>query len=240
MDLDEPFVDLPLAVEAADFRESTDKYYVVLAAKIPGSAISFLNKARSHQTEFDFAWRAMDSAGHVAAALRDTLPVKLNPENYQQVLAGNFLYEGGIVLPPGDYKLKAVVRENESGKMGTFEEPLTLPKFAGARLAVSSVIVSNQMQSPGAAAAASGRRSNGLPKARWIPAAARSCRVSPACFAPIRISTPTWNRTRPNRTAKSASAGAVREQPLSRLRSRWSFFAVAPRCPRPDPFPASS
>lgn len=156
MDLDEPFVDLPLAVEAADFRESTDKYYVVLAAKIPGSAISFLNKSRSHQTEFDFAWRAMDSAGHVAAALRDTLPVKLNPENYQQVLAGNFLYEGGIVLPPGDYKLKAVVRENESGKMGTFEEPLTLPKFAGARLAVSSVVVSNQMQ--GAVAPSGGRK----------------------------------------------------------------------------------
>jgi hypothetical protein len=40
--------------------------------------------------------------------------------------------------------------------MGTFEEPLTLPKFAGARLAVSSVVVSNQMQ--GAAASSGGRK----------------------------------------------------------------------------------
>ena len=160
MDLDEPFVDLPLAVEAAEFRQSSDNYYVVLAAKIPGSAISFLNKSRSHQTEFDFAWRATDRAGHVAAALRDTLPVKLDPDNYQQVLASNFLYEGGIVLPPGDYKLKAVVRENESGKMGTFEEPLSLPKFTGSRLAVSSVVVSNQVQN---AQAASKARKNGLP-----------------------------------------------------------------------------
>jgi VWFA-related protein len=161
MDLDEPFVDLPLAVEAAEFRQPNEKYYVVLAAKIPGSAISFMNKSRSHQTEFDFAWRATDNGGHVAAALRDTLPVKLNPENYQQVLSSNFLYEGGIVLPPGEYKLKAVVRENESGRMGTFEEPLSLPKFAGTGLAVSSVIVSNQVQSPGAAATStSGRRNN--------------------------------------------------------------------------------
>lgn len=151
MNLDEPFVDLPLAVETASFRSSNQQYYVVLAAKIPGSSISFLNKSSSHRTEFDFAWRAADSAGHVAAALRDTLPVKLDPENYQQVLASNFLYEGGIVLPPGNYKLKAVVRENESGRMGTFEEPLVLPPFSGSGLAVSSVVVSNQVQQPEAA-----------------------------------------------------------------------------------------
>jgi hypothetical protein len=150
MDLDEPFVDLPLAVETATFRTSSQRYYVVLAAKIPGSSISFLNRSSSHRTEFDFAWRATDSTGHVAAALRDTLPVKLDPENYQQVLASNFLYEGGIVLPPGNYKLKAVVRENESGRMGTFEGPLVLPAGANSGLAVSSVIVSNQVQEPAA------------------------------------------------------------------------------------------
>ena len=118
----------------------------MLASKIPGSSISFLTKSTSHRTEFDFAWRASDNAGRVAAILRDTLPVKLNPENYQQVLSSNFLYEGGFVLPPGKYKLKAVVRENESGKMGTFEEPLVLPQIGQSGLALSSVIVSNELQ----------------------------------------------------------------------------------------------
>jgi len=157
MNLDEPFVDLPLAIETASFRSSNQQYYVVLAAKIPGSAISFLNKSSSHRTEFDFAWRATDSAGHVAAALRDTLPVKLDPGNYQQVLMSNFLYEGGIVLPPGNYKLKAVVRENESGRMGTFEEPLVLPPLGGTSLAVSSVVVSNQVEAQGSGNAGRGR-----------------------------------------------------------------------------------
>lgn len=158
MSLDEPFVDLPLAVETASFRRSNQQYYVVLAAKVPGSSISFLNKASSHRTEFDFAWRATDGAGHVTAALRDTLPVKLDPENYQQVLAGNFLYEGGVVLPPGTYKLKAVVRENQSGRMGTFEEPLVLPPLAASGLAVSSVVVSNQVQAGDAVKAGRGTR----------------------------------------------------------------------------------
>lgn len=146
MDLDTPFVDLPMAVEAAYFRQSDKRYYVVLAAKIPGSAVSFLKKSVSHQTEFDFAWQATDAAGKPVAALRDTLPVKLAPDTYNQVVSGNFLYEGGFVLPPGKYKLKVVARENQSGRLGTFEQQLVLPEEGDTGLALSSVVLSNQLQ----------------------------------------------------------------------------------------------
>ena len=145
MSLDTPFVELPMAIEASYFRQPDQKYYVVLAAKIPGSAISFLNKSKTHQTEFDFAWRATDAAGHVASALRDTLPVKLSGEDYERVMEGNITYQGGIERGPGKYHLKVVARENESGKMGTFEEPLVLPPIGGEGLALSSVVVSNQL-----------------------------------------------------------------------------------------------
>ena len=159
MDLENPFVDLPLAVEVASFRRPDGKFYVVLAAKIPGSAVAFLQKSATHRTEFDFAWRATDKAGHPVAALRDTLPVRLDPDTYQQVLKGNILYEGGFVLPPGSYHLKVVARENESGKLGTFEEPLALSDSDGPALALSSVVVSNQLQDPAAAGKGSARKS---------------------------------------------------------------------------------
>jgi VWFA-related protein len=157
MDLNAPFVELPLAVEASYFLRSDKKYDVILAAKIPGSAISFLQKSGVHRTEFDFAWRATDASGHIAAALRDTLPVKLKATAYQQVVSGNILYEGGFVLPPGRYKLKAVVREDESGKLGTFEEPLDLPPAGGPNLEISSVVVSNQLQAASTAVNRMGR-----------------------------------------------------------------------------------
>jgi hypothetical protein len=149
MELDTPFVDLPLAVAADYFRQSDGQYYVVLSSKIPGAAVSFLQKSAAHRTEFDFAWQATDTSGRTVAALRDTLPVKLDPESYQQVLSGNILYEGGFVLPAGKYKLKVVARENQSGKLGTFEQPLTLPETSNSGLALSSVVVSNQLQEAG-------------------------------------------------------------------------------------------
>jgi VWFA-related protein len=146
LDLDVPFVELPMAVEAAYFRQPDKNFYVVLAAKIPGSSVAFLQKSATHRTEFDFVWRATDAAGRPAGFLRDTLPVKLNPDAYQQVLSGNILYEGGIELPPGKYHLKVVARENQTGKLGTFEQPLMLPELGQSGLALSSVVVSNEFQ----------------------------------------------------------------------------------------------
>jgi VWFA-related protein len=146
MTLDTPFVDLPMAIGADYFRQADGKYYVVLSSKIAGAAISFLQKSATHQTEFDFAWRATDPSGRTVAALRDTLPIKLTAESYQQVVSGNILYEGGFVLPAGQYKLKVVARENQSGKLGTFEQPLLLPGEGNSGLALSSVVVSNQLQ----------------------------------------------------------------------------------------------
>ena len=53
MDLDTPFVDLPMAIGADYFRQADGKYYVVLSSKIPGSAIEFMKKSAAHQTEFE-------------------------------------------------------------------------------------------------------------------------------------------------------------------------------------------
>ncbi len=140
-----PFLGLPLAVETAYFLQPDGHYYVVLAAKIPGSSIPFHQHSQVHQTQFDFAWRATDSHGKVAGALRDTLPVKLNASTYQTVLKGNILYEGGLVLPPGAYKLKVVARENLTGKIGTFKKSLVLPPVNKTRFELSSVVVSNEL-----------------------------------------------------------------------------------------------
>lgn len=146
LELDQAFLDLPFVVDTAYFRQPNKNYYVVLAAKIPGAAVSFLEKSSRHQTEFDFVWQALDAKEKPAGYLRDTLPVKISDETYQQVLSGNILYEGSMVLAPGNYRLKVVVRENQTGKMGTFEQPLVLPPVTDTGLALSSVVLSNELQ----------------------------------------------------------------------------------------------
>jgi VWFA-related protein len=146
INLDEPFLDLPFVVDASYFLRPDNTYYVVLAAKIPGSSVQLLKKSNTHETEFDFIWRATDPSGKQVGVLRDTLPVKVSGESYDMLLAGNFLYEGSLILPPGKFQLKVLVRENQTGKMGTFEEPLVLPPIPTGGLSVSSVVLSNELK----------------------------------------------------------------------------------------------
>jgi len=147
MDLDVPFVDLPFVVETAYFRRPDKKFTIVLAAKIPGSQVAFLKKSGKHDTEFDFAWKLTDDKNHVAGGLRDTLPVHMTNDTYEEVIGSNLFYEGEITLPPGKYNLKAVVRENESGKIGTFETPIVVPDVSDAGLGLSSIVLSNEVKS---------------------------------------------------------------------------------------------
>ncbi|MGO8786571.1 MAG: VWA domain-containing protein [Terriglobia bacterium] len=147
MDLEVPFVDLPFVVETAYFRRPDKKFTVVLAAKIPGSQVAFLKKSGKQETEFDFAWKVTDAQNHTAGGLRDTLPVRVTTDTYQEIIGSNLFYEGEVVLPPGKYNLKAVVRENETGKIGTFETPLVVPDVADGGLGLSSIVLSNEVKS---------------------------------------------------------------------------------------------
>jgi len=214
MNLDSPFIDLPLAIETAYFRQPDKNFYVVLAAKIPSSAVSFLKKSKNHQTEFDFAWQATDRGGHTVAALRDTLPVKLNPDTYEQVVSSSFLYEGGFVLPPGKYKLKVVARENLSGKIGTFEKALVLPELNDSSLALSSVVLSNQLKDNAAEDVGRQRRPFGVPIFKPMQVGSRS--VLPSVTRVFRTNQNLYvylESYAPKPAKKSSAAGAEESLP---------------------------
>jgi VWFA-related protein len=143
---DNPVVELPVAVETGMFRLSADQTYVPIAAKISASALDWAEKHGHRQAQFDFAVdvRAVPS-GRAVAQLRDTTQVNLDPQRFQEINKKNLLYQGGVVLAPGNYRLKFVARENESGKIGTFEENLVVPVAQPSKMTLSSVVLSSQL-----------------------------------------------------------------------------------------------
>src|SRR3984957_3729262 len=143
---DNPIVELPVAVETGMFRLSDQQTYVPIAAKISASGLDWAEKHGNRQAEFDFAVqvRAVPS-GQTVAELHDATQVKLDPSRFQEINKKNLLYQGGVVLAPGNYKLKFVARENESGKIGTFEQDLSVPVSQPGKMALSSVVLSSQL-----------------------------------------------------------------------------------------------
>ena len=56
-------------------------------------------------------------------------------------------YDSGLTLASGNYSLTFLARENQTGKMGTFETKFAVPDLnSGKALRVSSVILSSQTE----------------------------------------------------------------------------------------------
>jgi VWFA-related protein len=141
-----PIVELPIAVETAYFRLNNKQVFVPISAKLASSALQWAQKSGRRQVEFDFAAEIHDAqSNRMAGALRDTITVKLDTERYEELQQNALVYQGGIILPPGSYKLKFLARENESGRIGTFEEDLKLPAVQADRMQLSSVVLSSQL-----------------------------------------------------------------------------------------------
>jgi hypothetical protein len=139
-------VELPIAVETAMFRLNDEQVYVPISAKLSATALDWAQKHNRRQAEFDFAAEVRAaSSGQIVAQLRDTINVQLNQERFEQVHQANLVYQGGVVLSPGSYHLKFIARENESGKIGTFEQNFTAPQRPQQRLSLSSVLLSSQL-----------------------------------------------------------------------------------------------
>ncbi len=81
----------------------------------------------------------------VVGSQRDTITVQLNADRFQKVAQQAIVYQGGILLGPGRFHLKFLARENETGRMGTFEEDLTLRPQQVNRMELSSLMLSSQI-----------------------------------------------------------------------------------------------
>ena len=144
---DIPEVELPLAVETSQFRLDANQVFVPIDAKLAPSALQWAQKRGSRETAFDFAAEVRDAkSNRVVGALRDTITVKIGAEHFQDMQQRSLVYQGGVILGPGEYKLKFLARENESGRIGTFEQKLSLAPPLADRLQLSSMLLSSQIE----------------------------------------------------------------------------------------------
>jgi len=156
--LGDPITDLPLALEVNYFRLARERYFVPVAVKIPGSEIVLARRGSTESTELDFIGQVRDERGRLAATVRDAIRVRLHAEDVARLTRRNLHYDTGFTLPPGAYRLKFLVRENQTGRIGTFETPFRIPDLTAAEgLRVSSLVLANQREPLQAAVGAATR-----------------------------------------------------------------------------------
>jgi len=139
-----PSTDLPVYLSAGYFRLSEGKFFVPISIVVPGSEIPFINKSNQDKATLDILGGVEDDKKHPVDEIRDTVKLAVNTST--DVKRKNVQYNNEFYLPPGQYHVKFVVRENETGRMGSFEADITVPDLKNQPLKMSSVILANQIQ----------------------------------------------------------------------------------------------
>jgi VWFA-related protein len=139
-----PATDLPLYLGVAYFRLDGNKFFVPMSLVVPGSQIPFVRSSDLDKATLDVIGMVLDNEHHPLNRFRDT--VKLAVNTTSDVHKKNVQYDTGMSLLSGKYHLKFVVRENQTGLMGSFETDIDVPDLKAQPLKMSSVVLASQIQ----------------------------------------------------------------------------------------------
>jgi hypothetical protein len=146
---DLPATDMAVYLDALYFRLDENRFFVPVSLIVPGSQIPFVKGGDKDKATLDIIGTVIDEGKRPIGNARET--VKLNLDPSLQARQKNIQYTTSFNLPPGKYHLKFVVRENQTGRMGSFEADITLPEMKKAplpqkQIQISSILLASMRQ----------------------------------------------------------------------------------------------
>jgi VWFA-related protein len=141
---DLPITDLPVHGAAGYFRLAGNRYFVPVWFIVPGSQVQFSRASDREKATLDVLGVVRDGQNRPVAWIQDT--VKLSVAATEEVRRRNVQYGTSFELPPGIYRLKVVIRENQLGTFGSFDSTLVVPNLDRNPLRLSSVVLASQRQ----------------------------------------------------------------------------------------------
>jgi VWFA-related protein len=144
--LENPVTDINLAMEVNYFQLNRAEYFVPVSVKIPGSEIALARRRGAQRTVIDFIGEVKDDYGVTMQNVRDKLDIKLSDQTAAELAKRPVQYETGFTLLPGKYVIKVLARDDETGRIGTYQAAFTIPNLnrEAARVPISSVVLSSQ------------------------------------------------------------------------------------------------
>jgi hypothetical protein len=144
--LDNPVTDMSIAMELNYFQLNSAEYFVPVAVKIPGSELALARRRGAARTVIDFIGEVKDDYGITVQNVRDKLDIKLSDDTATQLATRPIQYETGFTLLPGKYVIKFLARDAETGRIGTYQAPFTVPNLNRElqRVPISTVVLSSQ------------------------------------------------------------------------------------------------
>jgi VWFA-related protein len=145
--LDDPVTDLTIAMEVDYFQLNRAEYFVPIVIKIPGRELALAKRGGYEHTLIDFVGEIKDVIGGTTVSnVRDDVNIKLSDATAAELSKRPIEYDTGFTLLPGKYKIKFLARDDETGRMGTYETTFVIPNLnkEDQRVPISAVVLGSQ------------------------------------------------------------------------------------------------
>ncbi len=144
--LGDPITDLTIAMELDYFQLNRAEYFVPVIVKIPGRELALARKGGAERTLIDFVYEIKDDFGTTITNSRDKIDIKLSDATAAELARRPIQYDTGFTVLPGNYSIKFLARDAETGRIGTYMTKFTVPNLnkEDKRVPISSVVLSSQ------------------------------------------------------------------------------------------------
>ena len=145
--LEDPITELTIDMEVDYFQLNRAEYFVPIIMKIPGRELVLAKKGGAEHTLIDFIGEIKDAyGGRTVTNLHDHGDVKLSDATAAQLAKKPIEYDTGYTLLPGKYTIKVLARDDETGRIGTYQRSFTIPNLnkVDKQVPISAVVLSSQ------------------------------------------------------------------------------------------------
>jgi hypothetical protein len=115
--------------------------------KIPGRELALAKRGGAEHTLIDFVGEIKDMVGGMTVSnVRDNVNIKLSDATAAELAHRPIEYDTGFTLLPGKYMIKFLARDDETGRIGTYQTTFVIPNLnkEEKRIPISSVVLSSQ------------------------------------------------------------------------------------------------
>ena len=144
--LEDPITELTIAIEIDYFQLNRAEYFVPIVVKIPGRELALAKRRGAEHTLLDFIGEIKDQYGSTITNLRDKMNIKLSDATAAQLAKRPIEYDAAFTILPGKYTIKLLARDDETGRIGTYQTSFIIPNLnkEEKRIPISSVVLSSQ------------------------------------------------------------------------------------------------
>jgi GWxTD domain-containing protein len=137
---------VPFAVRTDFIRITADIVLVPITIQVAQRDLEFQNKDGVMHGVLDIYGQLSSLSGRVATTFDDSVVVDVPEHDFDHYVGQKRVYQKAVPLKPGRYKLSLVVKDQNSGNIGTEDMGIVVPHFEEDKLASSSLILANLIQ----------------------------------------------------------------------------------------------